>query len=88
MCECRPLCVCLCVCTGLSAYLKAVVLTQDGAVYGFDEDLLLHAEIQSFHCTAGAEQRLVRARFFQSRHQMRSECETDRTRQRERVTQG
>lgn len=71
----------MCVC----AYLKAEILTQDGAVYGLDEYLLLHAEVQSFHCTTGTEQRLVRARFFQSRHQMRSEHEIERTR--ERLTQ-
>lgn len=37
------------------AYLKAVVLTQDAAVNRLDDHLLLHTEVQRFHCTAGAE---------------------------------
>lgn len=45
---------------GGRAHLEAVVLAQDAAVHRFDQHLVLHAEIQSFYCTAGAEQRLMR----------------------------
>lgn len=57
-------------------YLKAVILAEDGAVHWFNKDLLLHAEVQSFDCTGGTEQRLVRARLLQPGHQMRPDTET------------
>lgn len=56
-------------------YLKAVILPENGAVYWFNEDLLLHAEVQSFYCTAGTEQRLVWAWLLQPGHQMRPETQ-------------
>lgn len=43
----------------VDTHLEAVVLTQDAAVNGLDNHLLLHAEVQGLHCAAGAEQGLV-----------------------------
>ena len=59
-----------CVCA--STHLKAVVLSEDAGVHRFDDDLVLHAEVQDLHSRAGAEQRLVGARLLQPRHEMRS----------------
>lgn len=45
--------------------LEAELLSQNAAVQGFDEDVLLHAQVQSLHRAAGTEQRLMGARLLQ-----------------------
>lgn len=54
----------------VATHLEAVVLTQDAAMNRLDDHLLLHAEVQGLHCTAGAEQGLVGSRLLQPWHQM------------------
>lgn len=41
--------------TGCSTHLKAEVLAQNAAVQRFDEDLVLHVEVQSLHSAAGTQ---------------------------------
>lgn len=66
-------------------HLEAELLSQDAAVQRFDEHVLLHAEVQSLHRAARAQQRLMGGRLLQlgeparsgrqEEHGNRDECE-------------
>lgn len=62
----------LCVCshrTALGSHLKAVFLSQDTRVHGFDDGVLIQSEVQRLGSAAGRQQGLMGVGLFEALHQ-------------------
>lgn len=55
-------------CSVHSSHLKAVLLSQDAGVDGFDNGVLIKREVQCLSGTTGGQQRLMGVGLFEALH--------------------